>query len=236
MWLQAVLYVYCHHITYTDLPSVHLGYHVGYRLKLLTQSYWTVLYRHLLHTFWDGKRPSKSSHTKSHSMTNTNCTSHIHIKIFPIGIQSIDTIPSYTTYYISYVHASVLNLMIWKNISVFYTWGRKTFNHRIQFLQLTKSKKKSYPCNRPSRPIGLWNIKAPTFPKQSAQRWRWGCHHYEQATLYPQKDSWYSFLSEATGRIRSIAKSRDLTGNRTRDLPTCSIVPQRTTLPRATVY
>jgi hypothetical protein len=37
----------------------------------------------------------------------------------------------------------------------------------------------------------------------------------------------------AVGRIRSIEKSNDLVGNRTRDLPTCSIVPQPTTPPRA---
>jgi hypothetical protein len=34
----------------------------------------------------------------------------------------------------------------------------------------------------------------------------------------------------AAGRIRSIEKSNDLIGNRTRDLPACSIVPQPTTL------
>jgi hypothetical protein len=57
----------------------------------------------------------------------------------------------------------------------------------------------------------------------------------------PQKDSWYSFLLEAesasghsaAGMIRSIEKSSDLIGTRTRDLSTYSIVPQPTTLPRA---
>jgi hypothetical protein len=34
-------------------------------------------------------------------------------------------------------------------------------------------------------------------------------------------------------RIRPIEKSNDLIGNRTRDLPACSIVPQPNTLPRA---
>jgi hypothetical protein len=34
------------------------------------------------------------------------------------------------------------------------------------------------------------------------------------------------------GRTRPIEKSNDI-GNRTRDLPACSIVPQPTTLPRA---
>jgi hypothetical protein len=36
----------------------------------------------------------------------------------------------------------------------------------------------------------------------------------------------------AAGRIRSIEKSNGPIGNRTRDLPSCSIVPQPTTLPR----
>jgi hypothetical protein len=35
------------------------------------------------------------------------------------------------------------------------------------------------------------------------------------------------------GRIRSIETANNLIGNRTRDLPACSIVPQPTTLPRA---
>jgi hypothetical protein len=60
------------------------------------------------------------------------------------------------------------------------------------------------------------------------------------AALYPQEDSWYSFLLEAespqghsaAGRIRSFEKSSDLVGNRTRDLPACSTVPEPTTLPR----
>jgi hypothetical protein len=32
----------------------------------------------------------------------------------------------------------------------------------------------SYLCNRPWRPIGLWDVEAPTFSRQSAHRWRWG--------------------------------------------------------------
>jgi hypothetical protein len=35
------------------------------------------------------------------------------------------------------------------------------------------------------------------------------------------------------GRIRSIEKSNDLIGNRTRDFPACSILPRPTTLPHA---
>jgi hypothetical protein len=37
----------------------------------------------------------------------------------------------------------------------------------------------------------------------------------------------------AAWRIRSIEESNDFIGNRTRDLPACSIMPQPTTLPRA---
>jgi hypothetical protein len=100
---------------------------------------------------------------------------------------------------------------------------------------------KSYPCNRPWRPMGLSHVEAPIFSRQSAHRRRWGCQPYAPATPCPQEDSWYSFLLEAkptiglsaAGRIRSIEKSNDLIGNWTRDLPACSIVPQPTTLPLA---
>jgi hypothetical protein len=34
-------------------------------------------------------------------------------------------------------------------------------------------------------------------------------------------------------RIKSVEKSNDLIGNRTRELPACSVVPQQTTLPSA---
>jgi hypothetical protein len=40
-------------------------------------------------------------------------------------------------------------------------------------------------------------------------------------------------VHSVTGRIRSIEKSNDLIGNRTWDLPACSIVPQPTTQLRA---
>jgi hypothetical protein len=40
----------------------------------------------------------------------------------------------------------------------------------------------------------------------------------------------------AAGRIRSIAKSNELIGNRTRNFSSCSIVPQPTTLTRAPAY
>jgi hypothetical protein len=51
-----------------------------------------------------------------------------------------------------------------------------------------------------------------------------------------QEDSWCSFLlrgHSVAGRIRSIEESSDLIGNRTHELPACSIVPEPTTLPHA---
>ena len=60
----------------------------------------------------------------------------------------------------------------------------------------------------------------------------------------PRKYSWYSFLLEAeptqghsaAGRILSVKNSNDNIGNRTRDLPACSTVPQTTTPSRAPTY
>jgi hypothetical protein len=49
---------------------------------------------------------------------------------------------------------------------------------------LCKRKRQSYPCNRPWRPIGLWDVEAPTFCRQLAHRWQWGCQPYAPATLY----------------------------------------------------
>jgi hypothetical protein len=40
----------------------------------------------------------------------------------------------------------------------------------------------------------------------------------------------------AAGSIRSIEKSNELIGNRTRDIPACSMVPQPTTLPHAPFF
>jgi hypothetical protein len=56
--------------------------------------------------------------------------------------------------------------------------------------------------------------------------------------LPPRKYSWCLFLSEhqapsAAGRIMSMKNSNDTTGNRTRDLPACSAVPQPTAPPGA---
>jgi hypothetical protein len=50
--------------------------------------------------------------------------------------------------------------------------------------------------------------------------------HFYQGLSRPQDHS-------EAGRISSIEKPNDLIGNRIRDFPACSTVPQPTTLPRA---
>jgi hypothetical protein len=61
-----------------------------------------------------------------------------------------------------------------------------------------KKEGKSYPCNRPWRPIGLWDVEDPTFSLDN--------RHTDgdevvsltpRPPFTPQEDSWYSFLLEA---------------------------------------
>jgi hypothetical protein len=42
----------------------------------------------------------------------------------------------------------------------------------LRIYSLRSKKGKSYPCNKPWRPIGLWDVEASTFSRQSAHRWR----------------------------------------------------------------
>jgi hypothetical protein len=41
------------------------------------------------------------------------------------------------------------------------------------------------PCNRPWGPIELWDVKAPTFSRQSTHRWGWGFQPYALTALPP---------------------------------------------------
>jgi hypothetical protein len=43
-------------------------------------------------------------------------------------------------------------------------------------------------------PVGLWDVEAPTFSAESTHGWQWNCQPNTPAALYPQEDSWYSFL------------------------------------------
>jgi hypothetical protein len=84
--------------------------------------------------------------------------------------------------------------------------------------------------NRPWRPIGLWDGEAPTFCRQSAHRWPWGCQPYVLVVLISVR-RWVD--PRVIWRIRSIKKSSDLIENRIFDFPACSIMLQPTTLSRA---
>jgi hypothetical protein len=91
------------------------------------------------------------------------------------------------------------------------------------------------------RPVGLWDVEEPTFPRQTAYRGRGGCQPYAMAALYPRKipgSNLFFRLSRlqghsVAGRIRWIEISNNLIGNRNHDLPTSCIVPHPTTLPRS---
>jgi hypothetical protein len=74
---------------------------------------------------------------------------------------------------------------------------RTDYYSTAQYHNKEVKKGQCYPCNRPWRPIGLWDVEAPTYSRQSAHRWRWGCKPYAPAILYFQANSWYSSLLEA---------------------------------------
>jgi hypothetical protein len=59
---------------------------------------------------------------------------------------------------------------------------------------------KLYTCTRPWRPIGLWDVEAPTFSRQLARRWRWSCQPYTPwgRPIYPR---WFLVLISIRGRV-----------------------------------
>jgi hypothetical protein len=49
---------------------------------------------------------------------------------------------------------------------------------------IIRKKGKAISDNRPWRPIGLWDVEASTFYRQSVHIWRWGCQPYAPAALH----------------------------------------------------
>jgi hypothetical protein len=58
-------------------------------------------------------------------------------------------------------------------------------NRRMHHYFSCSVQRERYPCYRPWRPIGLREVEAPTFLRQTANRWRQGCQLYSPAALYP---------------------------------------------------
>jgi hypothetical protein len=54
-------------------------------------------------------------------------------------------------------------------------------------------KVKSYPSNRPWRPIGLWDVQDPTLSRKSAHRWRWVCQLYLPTGFYSPEILFFYF-------------------------------------------
>jgi hypothetical protein len=63
---------------------------------------------------------------------------------------------------------------------IFRVWSLRTLIHPFQ------KNKKSCPCNRPWRPIGLWDVEAPTFSVDSrlTDGGKVGCQSYVSAAIY----------------------------------------------------
>jgi hypothetical protein len=96
-------------------------------------------------------------------------------------------------------------------------------------------KGKAIPVQAWTDPEGSRRLRLPDF--KTIATWRcWSCQPYAPAVLTPRKYLWCLFLwiaestskHSAAGRIMSMKNSNDTIGNRTRDLPACSAVPQPT--------
>jgi hypothetical protein len=52
----------------------------------------------------------------------------------------------------------------------------------------------SYPCSRPCKPIGLWDVEDPTLSRHSAHRWQWCCQLYAPTMLYSPRNITFLLL------------------------------------------
>jgi hypothetical protein len=68
----------------------------------------------------------------------------------------------------------------------------------------------SYPWNRPWRPIGLWDVKVPTSLDNRLTDGGKVVSFMRRPPLYPQGNSWYSFLLEAQSTPRAMMRLEGL--------------------------
>jgi hypothetical protein len=52
--------------------------------------------------------------------------------------------------------------------------------------QKWRKRKYKYSLKQIMRPIGLWEVEAPKFSRQSTLWWKWGCQLYVPSALYPE--------------------------------------------------
>jgi hypothetical protein len=85
--------------------------------------------------------------------------------LYPIFVRSILT---------SSAHYVILLILLLLSLSLVQIFSEPCFKTPSQ-QHLTYQHieyKLSYPCNRPWRPIGLWDVEGLTLSRQSAQRWQ----------------------------------------------------------------
>jgi hypothetical protein len=85
--------------------------------------------------------------------------------------------------------------LLWYNEAKYET---KNFGpEATQRANLCYNKRQTYPSNRSSMPIALWDVVSPIICRKSTDRWRWGRQYYASAVFYPYEDNWKAFLLEA---------------------------------------
>jgi hypothetical protein len=107
-------------------------------------------------------------------------------------------------------------------------------NHKCSKLHkhLTARKKgKAIQLQAWTGPEGSRRMRLPDFKTIGSWKW-WGCQHYAPATFTPWKHSWVNPRTLRRQEWLSMKNENDTPGNRTRDLPACSAVPQPTAPPR----
>jgi hypothetical protein len=116
---------------------------------------------------------------------------------------------------------------------------RDNENHILSVRLHTYWRRRSYPCNRPWKPMGLWDVEAPTFSLDN--RLTDGGKFVSLTRRPPLPPGRFMVFISVRGWVEPSAIVRleglgkltkiHLIGTRTRDFMACSTVPQQTTHP-----